>query len=359
VIVKSQPPPAKVSGIAAVSGEIRCVPLSWEAHPDLQVQKYILYRKDSEEGAFKEIAVIKGRQKKEFLDGKKNPGNLLDQHTYYYTIYAVNEVGSVSAEADVIPVTTRSIPPQVTSLTAVSGQARQVTLSWARSADEKVCLYQIWRADGKNPFTKIAELKGLEQTTYVDTGTGRAPLKGLGKLLDDCEYQYKMITMNIAGILSEASPVVTAKTKPVPAAPVSLKGEWGGARIELSWMANPEPDIREYRIEFGKGSPTPPVGFSAQNGKPIKINFKKLTVIPVTPGQTSFAFSHEGISVKEIYSYQIKAVTQDGIEGLCSEPVTVTPPPVENLTNTIPAAPGVKNPETKQTPPKTGGNTVT
>ncbi|MBN2144339.1 MAG: hypothetical protein JW774_06940, partial [Candidatus Aureabacteria bacterium] len=182
VIVKTLPPPAKVSGIVAKEDEIRCVPLSWEVHSDPNVVKYILYRMDSQEGTFKEIAVIKGRENTSYLDGKKNPGNLLDQHTYYYSVYAENYVGAVSTDADIVSATTRSLPPSVESFCAAPPQSRQVMLAWEASKDDKVNGYQIWRSDGKIPFVQIDTVKGREQTAYVDKGTGRFPDKGLGKL---------------------------------------------------------------------------------------------------------------------------------------------------------------------------------
>ena len=78
VAVTTMPPPANITTLQAVSGEVRCVPLSWEASPEEDVIGYTLYRNTAADQGFEELAVLKGRDTTEYLDGRKNPGDLED-----------------------------------------------------------------------------------------------------------------------------------------------------------------------------------------------------------------------------------------------------------------------------------------
>ncbi len=255
VKVITPPPPAPVRGLAAVSDEVRCVPLSWRPSPEEDVTGYLIYRAADEEGPYARIAQIPDRKQTEYLDGGDNPGNLGDQESYYYRIQAINRVESKSDDSPVVRGTTRPPPPLVTGLQAQSGQPGRVTLNWQPTSDEKVVAYEIARACADNSLTILERVDGRSTATFVDRNqqpTPRHRARRSEPLHNGAEYTYRIRAVNIADVASEWSDSVAAVTKPAPDPPAQLRASQGLAgQVRLTWRGNQQPDTDFYVVEAG------------------------------------------------------------------------------------------------------------
>jgi len=308
---RTAPPPSPVNGLKAESGEVRCIPVSWEPSPEESVTSYEIHRGETET-EMELLDVIKGRLSTAYLDGKKNPGRLADAQRFNYRIRAVNSVGAVGEWSDVVSAATRPVPPMVTDVKAEEGLPRQVNVSWAESPDEKVTGYILLRADENSDWTEIATLDGLETTAFEDRGGEK---KGLGRLKDGMNYHYAVIAFNAGGARSEQSEPVTAMTKVIPSTPSGLAAVNNlPRRLELNWAPNTESDIDHYVIEA-----------SASGAN----KWKEIARVPETTVVEKNL--EDGIS----RDYRIRAVDADTLQSEWCEPVTGAtkplPPAPENL----------------------------
>ncbi|MGD9872852.1 MAG: CsgG/HfaB family protein [Kiritimatiellia bacterium] len=308
---RTAPPPSQVSGLKAESGEVRCIPVSWEPSPEESVTSYEIHRGESEE-EMELLEVIKGRMNTAYLDGKKNPGRLADAQRFNYKIRAVNSVGAAGEWSDVVSAATRPVPPMVTDVKAEESLPRQVNVSWAESPDEKVTGYILLRADENSDWKEIATLDGLETTAFEDRGGEK---KGLGRLKDGMNYHYAVIAFNAGGARSEQSEPVTAMTKVIPSTPSGLAAVSSlPRRMELNWAPNTESDIDHYVVEA-----------SASGAN------KWREIARVSEPTFVEKNLEDGIS----RDYRIRAVDADTLQSEWCEPVTGAtkplPPAPENL----------------------------
>lgn len=303
--VKTLPPPAVVTGIKAEEAQVRCVPLSWSPSPESDVVKYLIYRRDGT-NTWSKIATVKGREKTSFCDGGREPGELLDDHAYTYTIRAVNAVTSESADSPPLTVTTRGAPPTPVKLAAESGKPRAIPLTWEASTDSKVAGYIIYRAvTDAGEYTQLTTIEGRDTTSWVDKdGVKQGPK--LGKLGDATKYNYSICAYNIANVKSRLSGAVSATTKKVPAAPAGLEASAAEIKtVSLIWTANDEKDIAEYVVE-------------ASDREPAK--FKE--ILRVKAGDSvMLKAKHEALKDGASLAYRVKAIDTDTLESIWSAEV--------------------------------------
>lgn len=315
VRVTTLPPPAPIVAFRARSDEVRCVPLSWQASPEADVIGYELERRAPGEDAFKSLAIIQGRVSTNYLDGKRDPGDLNDEASYAYRIRPFNAVGARGAWSAVVEATTRPPPPSPANVAAQSGLPRAVVVSWHASPDLKVIGYRIERAEGLNgTFVLAGQVSGLATTQYMDrAGASRdAPV---GRLEDGTLYQYRVCAVNTANAASQWSTPVSATTKPAPATPSELTTTTNLPRsVALAWRANPEPDVVRYIVESRA------------------VDGRRWREVATTHTTTAV---HRGLNDSEVRYYRIKAVDRDTLESAWSPEVRGAarplPPPPEEL----------------------------
>ncbi|WP_305733173.1 FlgO family outer membrane protein [Trichlorobacter ammonificans] len=294
--------PPTTGGITVTSGKVRRIPLSWQMHPFEQVNGYRLERATAQDGPYREIAVVNGRERTSYLDT-----DLADKTTYWYRVSALSKEAGTGGPSPELSATTRDLPPAPVKVTAGSGEPRRITISWesAAVADDEVTAYQLYRGEaGQETLSRIAELRA-HQTSFRDD---EKPLK------DATAYSYVVSAVNAGGAVSTLSARATATTKAVPAMPRGMTAASGEPRrVTLRWQKNPEADITDYVVyrkhddgEFRQLKHTQEPG---------------LVDGDLRDGQT--------------YSYRLQAVDKDGLESPLSEPVTAVtkslPKPVDGL----------------------------
>jgi hypothetical protein len=297
--VVTLPPPAPPRKPEASSGEVRCVPLKWEASAESDVVRYDVYQARAAEGPFKKIGDVQGRTNTQYTDGGGNPGDLEDEGTYFYRLRAINSVTAESADSETARAVTRIVPPEVRQVVAVSARPREVPVSWEKSADTAVVGYEVWRATAEeDDWTQVLRVNSRDVTSYLDRGGEKDGTK-LGQLKDGTEYQYKVISYNTGNVRSSASGVVKARTKVLPAPPSGLTASTSLARtIHLTWQPNPEKDVNGYLVEQSKKPDT---------------SFRKLVVVSATEGVAQTADDSELDPAVSRY-YRVKALDKEGLE---------------------------------------------
>jgi len=299
-------PPEPVQGLRAVSGGLRHVQLFWQPSQDPVVTGYVILRRDTPDSPLTKIAEIQGREAQSYLDRGQPPvfhrfGVLADGHRYSYTIRARNIVGLESRDSAEVSALTRPRPDPPTGLQAIGGQPRRVTLAWNPAADPDVVSYNIYRS-GPEPddWKQIDEIRGRENTQYVDQGSWDRPLA------DAATYRYRLRAKNVVGALSDPSTEARALTKAAPAMVRGIRAESGlFRRIVLRWQDNPEPDIDHYEIFRGEDDSL--VENLLARVEPDTVTY---TDTPVSDGRT--------------WWYRVRAVDRDGLAGPLSRPVRAT-----------------------------------
>ncbi|NCA81350.1 MAG: hypothetical protein EOM72_01200 [Opitutae bacterium] len=314
VEITTRPPPAAPQGLAAESLQVRCVPLSWEAHPEDDVVRYDVYRADSDAGVFSFIGSASGLTNAAYLDGGRDPGDLEDDRAYFYCIRAMNAVTAESDDSEVVMATTRPRPPGVEGLAAATGLPRRVELIWNASPDEKVIGYDIERTASEAAPILIARVPGRESSAYVDSGeeTSRFMRSSVKTPLQDgTRHAYRLRAVNTAKAASEWCAPVEATTKIIPETPKSLKASEGRARvIGLVWSANREKDIAEYVVET--------------SALPDR-NFTEAARVSIDETR---GFKQEALPPGLTRHYRVKAIDVDGLESEWSEPVAGSTKPL-------------------------------
>ncbi len=250
VEIETLPPPASVADFIAESKQVRCVPLSWKASPEIDVTGYDIERAEGDKGDFVELTKIRGRETTGFLDGRRDPGNLPDGQTFHYRIRAFNKLGSCSEWSKPFAATTREPPPAPRKVEVEDGLPRAVNILWETSPDEKVVSYKVQRNEGAGgEWRNVTTVPGRENNQLLDRG-GASERAVTGLLKDGTEYRYRVCASNTAGADSDWSVEALAVTKPAPAAPTGLVTTTDRpGKIILNWKKNPEDDVVSYAVE--------------------------------------------------------------------------------------------------------------
>jgi fibronectin type 3 domain-containing protein len=281
------------SAVRARSGELRAVPLSWQAVLGREVAGYAVERAAGEGEAFVRITVVPGQFAAAHVD--RSP-ELRDGEIYRYVVRSVAADGRVGvATSPVASATTATPPGPPPELEAYSHQPRRVALQWRASPDATVVGYRVERAaSAEGPFTTLASSQGRFATTYVDEGLG-----------DLRVLYYRVAAVNAAGEPGEPGKAVRAVTKAEPLPPLGLRiADKGLGRNALAWEPNVETDISAYRLERLRADTHEP---------------------ELVAELAADAVSAEDVAIGsgEIVTYRLYALDADGLESSPSDPVEV------------------------------------
>lgn len=287
---------------AAISGEIRAVPLVWSIHPSTRILGYVIYRSDSKGEDFREIAKLTSRYITSYLDGKdvdSSPfkmfdrrGKLLDNKNYYYRIAAITGENSLGKFSEFVKATTASRPTPPLAFKAFSGGAKVVPLNWMPPQDKTVIGYRIYRKDSmEGELRPIKDISRRIILSYLDKGKLTKPLES------EKNYYYAISSLNQANVESYITHIASAKTKIIPPEIKDISASKGKVKsIKVSWGPSPIPDLKHYVITKKRVD-------SSESQKEIKIQ----------PDKT-FYFD-ENLPDSARYHYQVKAVDVEGLKG--------------------------------------------
>ena len=296
-------PPANVR---MVSQSVRSLTLAWDRHPDVDVNRYLVYRSESASGDYKLIKEIGDRSATEYTDEDKKGVDIKDSQAYFYKLVAMNVGGAESDSTPAITGTTLGPPQPPADLKAASGMVRQSVLTWAPPADPKVMGYNVYRGETPENMARIKRINEPAGNQYKDTGDWGAPLK------DGSKYYYSVRSFNTAGVESSAPQLLEVATKPLPAAPGGLEASPDmPGKVKLTWAANPEADVTSYTVQR----------LSRSEGSFSTIGSSKET-----------SYEDRNLEHGKEYTYKIQAVDKDGLKSPVSEAVT-------GKTKPLPAAP--------------------
>ncbi len=236
------PPPDPPSAVLAEPSGPRKVQVTWAASPSEGVVKYAVERAPAlAADRFVKLAEVRGIL---FEEGGTEKTDLRDSTKYLYRITAINRVGSASAPARPVAVTTRPPPAVVRGLTARSAEVRCVPLAWTPSPEAEVVRYALFRRDGPDrAFEKIALVEGRAKTSFLDGGGDP------GQLGDERKYEYRIRAINSVAAESADSEIAPAMTRGAPPVVTGVQAESGRPReVPVTWAVSPDEKVSGYEI---------------------------------------------------------------------------------------------------------------
>jgi hypothetical protein len=241
---------AAVAELRSVSGELRAIPLRWEASREREVAGYVVERAPNADGPFAYVATLPDRFRTVYVDrgmdlapkrdAKRAGGGLAHGDTYYYRVRPFDAAGRVgSAAARVVSGTTAQPPAPPAGVQAYSQLPRRAALRWEPANDPHVTGYVVSRSpSASGTYATVARIEGRHQTVFVDD---RLPDLGV--------FYYRVASVDAAGAVGDPSGAERAVTKPEPLPPAGLRvGAQSVGVNELVWEENVEPDVVSYRL---------------------------------------------------------------------------------------------------------------
>lgn len=285
-------PPANIK---ADEPKVREVTLVWNiSKQDTDTERFIIYKSETEDGQFKETGSVYA-DTNTFSDKE----GLKDGRIYYYKIASKSKYGSIGEMSKAVAVKTKEgpLPPQ--KIRAFNGMVRMTKIQWDKHPDGSVAGYAVYRNEKESG--EFTEIKRVQSTEFTDKG-----------LLDGKTYYYSIAGYySVKGIeiLGQLSKPVSAETKRGPKAPKDLSAESGLAKkVVLKWSRNEEKDVKEYWI--------------------YKITDSKIEGLPFAKVKANETiFTETDLKNNTRYTYAVKAVDSDGLEGdMSNQASAVTKP---------------------------------
>jgi fibronectin type 3 domain-containing protein len=306
--LRDEPNPklARVEGARALSGELREIPLRWDASPEPDVAGYVVERAPSADGPFAYVATLTDRFQTVYVDQGRDlapkrqrgvaGGGLAHSDTYYYRVRPFDRAGRLgSAPAAVVTGTTAAKPEPPQGVQAYSHLPKRVALRWRPAADPRVTGYVVSRSPSPSgAYAEIARIAGRHQTVFLDR-----------ELPDLGVFYYRVASIDAAGGVGDPSGAERAVTKGEPLPPTGLRvsAQTIGANT-LGWEPNVEPDLRGYRLLRRRA------------------DAKDMELVAELPPDATSA-TDAAIAPGESVSYRLVAVDADGLRSGPSDPVTI------------------------------------
>ncbi len=269
-------PPAAVTGFTATSGDEEIL-LSWNNPTDADFEGVVIcrltsgYPSTSSEGTL----VFDGTGTTTVDD------NLTNNQTYYYSIFAKDEVPNYSVKADANATPIDVTPPApVTGFTATSGD-EQITLSWTNPTDADFSGVMIRRSTISYP--------SLPNTgTQVYSGTGNSTVDS--GLTNGQRYYYTIFARDEVPNYSTGHNASDIPADTVPPSPVTNFTATGDdSRNILRWQNPSDSDFQSVVIRRATGSypTTPTSGTHVYTGTGSDSDLPYTTGIPLTKTYTT------------------------------------------------------------------------
>ncbi|MFC1563512.1 kelch repeat-containing protein [candidate division KSB1 bacterium] len=293
--------PAAPSNLTA-TGKNESINLAWDLSPDADVEKYIIYRSQTDGFAPQpsdSLSFVNA------ADSTYSDSSVTVGLIYYYRVSAIDSVLNESAfsnQASAIPIDTVA-PAIPQNLSAVVGANRYIDLSWDANTEPDLTDYIIYRSlvnDFSPSSSDSIAIVSSPTVTYRDSG-----------LVIDSTYYYKIAAIdtayNYSGFSTQDFGTVVDTTP--PNAPQNVTAADGPDNVLLEWDQNTEADLLKYTIYR---SITP--GFSPAPGDSL-----------YTAASTDSAFTDTSAAVGITYYYRISASDSLNQESSFSNEASATP----------------------------------
>jgi len=186
----------------------------------------------------------------------------------------------------------------------------QVQLFWQENREEDLAGYRVYRSElPDRGFSLVASLPATT-TTFTDTG-----------LRNGKTYYYRLSAIDTDQRESERTPVVAVTlqqggggggTGLPPSFPTGLDVQALFDRLVLVWTANPEPDLKEYRVYRALDNVNVPT--AAQGAAPYAVVPRQMTT-----------FIDSDVNADHLYFYRVTAVNTADLESAPSVPAQGRP----------------------------------
>jgi fibronectin type 3 domain-containing protein len=269
------------------------ITLTWDTVAGTDIVGYNLYRSVDADSNYVIVNTLPLPADTGYFEDHST--NLVDR--YFYRVTAIGRNGLESEKSaralSLFENHTQLVPPQ--SVIA-KPTANGITVTWEKSSESDVRGYYVFRADSYNGFlSQVSPLVGRDTTTFTDTSK---------YLSSNSQYWYLVQSINYAGVSSSYSaPALAYPDKPESVdAPRSFFGYQDDRKIRLYWTRLDDNAVSGYRVYRADGT-------DSLNWKPLTAAF--------LPREIS-EFTDTTAASGQFYSYQLRALNNEGIEGPAS-----------------------------------------
>lgn len=262
--------------------DMTSIGFEWERIDDHRVVGYNFYRTELQKGetTLKLIKATDSRFVTHYVDRGLEP-----KTKYAYQISARLSDGSESPTTNAYVVETLPRIKPVEFAQAISNLPRKVKLIWQPHPDPRVSHYRVEKYNTLiNEWIYQSKIEQRLSAEYIETG-----------LKDNTSYKYRVKAFSFDGVESAPTPVLEAKTKPLPLPVVALRASNNIPRkIYLTWQSSPTQDVIAYEIH-------------RSNYK--NLGYSKIATVNSNVLEYTDNINNDG---KEYY-YKVLAVDKDGL----------------------------------------------
>ncbi len=306
-------PPIILKTLSHIKGiEVIWAPSPAKCDDPNELKGYKLYRAKVEQGPYKQIATILGRDiglgaqsttldkllKVSYIDK-----NLADGEDYYYkvTAYDVKDLESdLSA-----PIKGLTIPV-VRNLSARGDMIREIELSWDHISSSFIKGYYVYRStEENNGFIKIKEIdrSSSDKSPMIKYTDDQG-------LADKVTYYYRVTALEDKDKETSPSMSVFATTKGKPPIAEALQAASGQVKqVKLIWKENAQEEVKGYKIYRSQES------------------YGKYVVIDKISGKNKNNFVDEKLIDNGTYCYRITTYNKVDVESEMSDAICATTKP--------------------------------
>ncbi len=247
--------------ILRADAHVKSIELTWSPGPvasedPLKMKGYKLYRAKVQQGPYKEVANLSGKDLGIGADSTTAPDKLLkvthldkglgDGEECYYKLTAYNDK---DMESDFSSVVKSATIPVVSAVSAQGDMIREIRLSWSPIDSPVIKGYYIYRSSSEN-----SDFARIKKVDVSDTAGGKIiDYADKDKLGDKTRYYYRINAVDSHDSETAPSMTVSAVTKGKPPTPQGLTGVSGLVKkIELTWTASPYEEVEGYNLYWSK-----------------------------------------------------------------------------------------------------------
>jgi len=256
VIAAETAPTPNPPVILRAEGHIKGIQLTWSPSPissddPLKMKGYKLYRAKIEQGPFREVANILGKDLGIGVDSATTldklfkvsyaDRNLADGEEYYYRVTAYNEKNLESEMS--CPIKGKTVP-MVSTCVAKGDMVREIRISCEAVDSSSVKGYYVYRSTSES--TDFAKIKKIDLSLL---GSGKIEHIDTEGLADNIKYYYRVTAFEDPDSETSPSFSLSAITKGKPPTPAWFSAKSGLVRkVELSWAESVENDVEGYNL---------------------------------------------------------------------------------------------------------------